>query len=255
VRELQSASHPLVKRLRASVRDPALYRKSGELWLEGEHLLQAWVDAGCGVQCLVVAQSKAAHPLVMRLAEVAPDAVCLPDALFSSVSGLDSPGGMGLLVAAPAAQLPRKGVATVVLDRVQDPGNVGTVLRTAAAMGFAQVLALRGTVALWSAKVLRGGMGAHLALHLAEGLEPTALAALDVPLVATLPDAPEALWTASLPWPVAWVLGHEGQGVSPEVLALCQRSVRIPQPGGQESLNVAVATAMCLYESSRQRAL
>jgi len=144
-------------------------------------------------------------------------------------------------------------VATVVLDRVQDPGNAGSILRSAAAFGVVQVLALKGTVALWSPKVLRAGMGAHFGLHLAEGLEEDTLAALRLPLVATSSHAGQPLPAATLPWPCAWVLGHEGQGVAGTLLSRCALQVRIPQPGGEESLNVAAAAAVCLYESARQR--
>jgi len=142
---------------------------------------------------------------------------------------------------------------TLVLDRVQDAGNVGTVLRTAAAFGVRQVLALKGTAGLWSPKVLRAGMGAHFGLALREGLEAEALKALRVPLVATSSHATITLPEARLPHPCAWVLGHEGQGVAEELLAMAALELRIPQPGGEESLNVAAAAAVCLYESMRRR--
>jgi TrmH family RNA methyltransferase len=135
---------------------------------------------------------------------------------------------------------------------VQDPGNVGSILRTAAAFGVPQVLALKGTVALWSPKVLRAGMGAHFGLRLIEGLEADALQALRVPLVATSSHAGELLPAARLPQPCAWVMGHEGQGVAEALLVRCALQVRIPQPGGEESLNVAAAAAVCLYESARR---
>jgi TrmH family RNA methyltransferase len=129
---------------------------------------------------------------------------------------------------------------------------VGSVLRSAAALGVRQVLALSGTAALWSPKVLRAGMGAHFGLRLIEGLEAAALASLQLPLVATSSHADQTLQQAALPSPCAWVLGHEGQGVSAAVMARCAMTVRIPQPGGEESLNVAAAAAICLYESARR---
>jgi RNA methyltransferase, TrmH family len=139
----------------------------------------------------------------------------------------------------------------VVLDRLQDAGNVGSILRSAAAFGVTQVLALKGTAALWSPKVLRAGMGAHFALRLVEGLAVADLEALRLPLVATSSHAQQALPDVALPRPCAWVLGHEGQGVDAELLARCALTVRIPQPGGEESLNVAAAAAICLYQSAR----
>src|SRR5690606_31012649 len=97
------------------------------------------------------------------------------------------------------------------------------------------------------------GMGAHFALHLVEQVLPGQLTSLQVPLVATSSHADHELPRAPLPEPCAWVLGHEGQGVGPDIMALCAHTVSIPQPGGEESLNVAAAAAVCLYESLRRR--
>jgi TrmH family RNA methyltransferase len=143
---------------------------------------------------------------------------------------------------------------TVVLDRVQDAGNVGSILRSASAFGFKQVLAIKGAAALWSPKVLRAGMGAHFGLHLVEGLSPEDLQALDMPWLATSshqgPYLHDLLAQAKLPMPCAWLMGHEGQGVSPELADKAALHVRIAQPGGEESLNVASAAAICLHASA-----
>jgi RNA methyltransferase, TrmH family len=116
----------------------------------------------------------------------------------------------------------------------------------------AQVLALQGTAALWSGKVLRAGMGAHFGLRLVEGLVLADLGVLALPLVATSSHATVALPDAPLPQRCVWVFGHEGQGVAPALAQRCALTVRIPQPGGEESLNVAAAAAVCLYESLRR---
>jgi len=142
------------------------------------------------------------------------------------------------------------GIATVILDRVQDAGNVGAILRCAAAFGFSQVIAIKGTAALWSPKVLRAGMGAHFGLRLVEAVEEGALDALAVPIITTSSHAGELLHVSRLPWPCAWALGHEGQGVSEELAHRAALSVRIAQPGGEESLNVATAAAICLHASA-----
>jgi RNA methyltransferase, TrmH family len=132
---------------------------------------------------------------------------------------------------------------------VQDAGNVGSMLRSASALGFKQVLALEGTAGLWSPKVLRAGMGAHFALDLIEGLDADALQALRVPLLAASAHATQSLHAAALLFPCAWVFGHEGQGIDAALAARCRMTLRIPQPGGEESLNVAAAAAICLYAS------
>jgi TrmH family RNA methyltransferase len=146
------------------------------------------------------------------------------------------------------------GVSSVILDRVQDAGNVGAILRCASAFGFKQVIALKGTAALWSPKVLRAGMGAHWGLQLIEGVGLADLATLAVPILVTSSHRGAFLHTAlrekQLPSPCAWALGHEGQGVSAELEALASLHVRIAQPGGEESLNVASAAAICLHASA-----
>ena len=144
------------------------------------------------------------------------------------------------------------GAPTLVLDRLQDPGNVGSVLRSAAAFGFTQAIALVGTAALWSPKVVRAGMGAHFGLRLVEGADEAMLGALAVPLFGTSSHAAQRLDAFALPWPCAWVFGHEGQGVADAVRGRCAALLAIPQPGGGESLNVAAAAAVCLYETARQ---
>jgi TrmH family RNA methyltransferase len=162
---------------------------------------------------------------------------------------------MGFMLELPASTRLMPDGATVIRDRVQDAGNVGSILRSAAAFGFKQVLALKGTAALWSPKVLRAGMGAHFGLQLIEAVELDALKVLSVPLVVTSSHQGQFLHQQTLPHPCAWVLGHEGQGVSEALMARATRSVRIAQPGGEESLNVAAAAAICLHASAAQVAI
>ena len=192
-------------------------------------------------------------PALAALAESAPRALVVPMALFKGLSGLESPAQIGAELTLPATPAIDPNAASVVLDRLQDAGNVGAILRSAAAFGVRQVLALKGTAALWSPKVLRAGQGAHFGLRLVEGLAADDLAALQVPLVATSSHTDQVLHRVALPSPCAWVMGHEGQGVSGELMARCALTVGVPQPGGEESLNVAAAAAICLYESERQR--
>ena len=251
--DISARDNPLLQRLRKLLRDPAGYRKAGELWLEGEHLCGALRQRGRRPAQAVISASAWDQPGLRALAEWAPRVVRVPDALFDGLSALPSPARLGFVLPLPSTPAIDPQVATVVLDRVQDAGNVGSILRTAAAFGVGQVLALQGTAALWSPKVLRAGMGAHFGLNLIEGLQPEDLSALAVPLVGTSLATDALLPSAALPQPCAWVLGHEGQGVAPAVLARCALTVRIPQPGGEESLNVAAAAAVCLYESLRRQ--
>jgi TrmH family RNA methyltransferase len=171
-------------------------------------------------------------------------------ALFRELSGLESPAGVGFVLDLPASAVLQTSASTVILDRVQDAGNVGSILRSAGAFGFRQVVAIKGTAALWSPKVLRAGMGAHFGLNLLEGVELDELMALRVPLVVTSSHHGELIQNLRLPQPCAWAFGHEGQGVCPELMARAAVPVRIGQPGGEESLNVAAAAAICLHASS-----
>jgi TrmH family RNA methyltransferase len=258
-RRITSRDNPLLQRLRRLVQDGAAYRRLGSAWLEGEHLGLALAARGRRAEEAVLSESGWRDERLRRLAALGDRVSVVPDALFASASTLETPARIGFLVpvagdAAEAADTAlRPGVPTVVLDRLQDAGNVGSILRSAAALGVAQVVALRGTAALWSPKVLRAGMGAHLALHLVEQAQDDALDALAVPLVATSSHGGTLLPAAPLARPCAWVFGHEGQGVGATLMARCALTVRIPQPGGEESLNVAAAAAICLYESARRQ--
>lgn len=249
---ITSRDNALLVRLRRLAQDGSAYRRQGAVWLEGEHLCSALRERGGAAEQAVVSETAWQRGELRQLAHHAPRVALVSDALFGGISGLESPAGIGFVLPLPATPAIDPQAASVVLDRVQDAGNVGSILRSAAAFGVRQVLSLKGTAALWSPKVLRAGMGAHFGLQLIEGLEEDQLAVLQVPLVATSSHAEDALPVASLPVPCAWLLGHEGQGVSPSLLARCARTVRIPQPGGEESLNVAAAAAVCLYESARR---
>ena len=245
---ISSRENALLKDLRRLAQDGTAYRKQGQVWLEGDHLCRAALLRG--IQPSLAVFSESFWPLARtEWAQCAIKNVVVADPLFAAVSALESPARMGFLIGLPAAPALVANAPSMVLDRVQDAGNVGSLLRSAAAFGFRQVIALKGTAALWSPKVLRAGMGAHFGLQLLEGLTPDDLAGLSVPLLATSSHAGELLHRARLPWPCAWVLGHEGQGVSTELQARAALKVRIGQPGGEESLNVAAAGAICLHAS------
>ncbi len=250
--EIRSRDNPLLQRLRKLAQDGSAYRRSGQVWLEGDHLCRALLARGGRPLQAVLSTDAASDQGLRALAEAAPRVACVPPALFAAFSALPSPAGIGFVIELPPPPALQTEAATLVLDRVQDAGNVGSMLRSAAAFGVAQVVALRGCAALWSPKVLRAGMGAHFALALHDGADEALLDALRVPLLATSSHGGVDLPLAELPSPCAWVMGHEGQGVSAALLRRCALRVRIPQPGGEESLNVAAAAAVCLYESARR---
>ncbi|WBY02254.1 RNA methyltransferase [Ramlibacter tataouinensis] len=246
---IRSAANPQFKALRLLAQDSTAWRKQGRVWLEGDHLCRAALARGVQPHTAVYAES---CPSGLRLP--APRSLELADNLFAALSGLESPARMGFVLELPAAPSFDATAATVVLDRLQDAGNVGAILRCAGAFGFGQVVALKGTAALWSPKVLRAGMGAHFGLRLFDAADTGLLDGLAVPLLATSSHQGEWLHRARLPWPCAWVFGHEGQGVSPALSQRAAAHLRIAQPGGEESLNVAAAAAICLHASAAAHA-
>lgn len=249
ITEISSRDNAFVKELRRLSRESGMYRKLGHVWLEGDHLCRAALTRGLTPKVAVF--SKSFWPLApVEWVQAASKVIVLDDALFADISGLESPARMGYILPwqADTAILPE--APTVVLDRVQDAGNVGSILRSASAFGFKQIIAMKGTAALWSQKVLRAGMGAHFALHLVEGVGPEALQQLNVPLLVTSSHRGGLIHASTLPWPCAWAMGHEGQGVGEAVEALAAQHVRIAQPGGEESLNVGAAAAICLHASA-----
>jgi RNA methyltransferase, TrmH family len=251
---ISSRDNPFVKVLRRLAQDSVAYRKQGQVWLEGDHLCRAALERGQQPAIGVFSESFWHHPGV-DWPSAAIKNVVLDDRLFADISGLESPAPMGFILDLPPVPALQADAPTVVLDRVQDAGNVGSMLRSAGAFGFRQVIALKGTAALWSPKVLRAGMGAHFGLHLIEGVEASALDALRVPLVVTSSHQGDFLHERLPPFPCAWVMGHEGQGVGAEVSGKAALSVRIAQPGGEESLNVAAAAAICLHASAAASAM
>lgn len=254
VKAVTSRENPLLVRLRKLATDPAGYRKFGEFWVEGEHLCSAFALRGGAAAQAVISEEGWQAPALRALASTAVAVAVVPAGLMAGLSTLESPAPLGFALPWSGPGALDTAAPSVVLDRLQDAGNVGNILRSAAAFGFSQVVALKGTAALWSPKVLRAGMGAHFGLRLVEIASEAALAELRVPLLATSSHAGRAIHEAPLPWPCAWVMGHEGQGVSAALVRRCAETLRIPQPGGEESLNVAAAAAVCLYESARQRA-
>lgn len=257
VLHITSRDNPFLKDLRRLSQDSTAYRKQARFWAEGDHLCQAALQRG--VKPLVGVFSESCWSAASaRWGSAALRNVVISDPLFQDLSGLESPARMGFVCELPVATSLQPGLASVILDRVQDAGNVGSILRSASAFGFKQILAIKGSAALWSPKVLRAGMGAHWGLQLIEAVTLDEIALLTLPIVVTSSHQGvllhQALQARALPMPCAWALGHEGQGVSAELEALAQLHVRIAQPGGEESLNVAAAAAVCLHASATAQA-
>ncbi len=253
VLHISSSSNPFFKELRRLAHGSTEYRKLGRFWVEGDHLAQAASNRGVFPEIAVFSESF--WPLAQaQYAQAAPKIIVISNALLADISTLESPAQMGFVFALPVAPSLQPGLASVILDRLQDAGNVGAILRSASAFGFNQIIAIKGTAALWSPKVLRAAMGAHWGLQLIEGASLDDLTALTLPILVTSSHQGQylhhLLHKRELSMPCAWALGHEGQGVCDELQARASQHVRIAQPGGEESLNVAAAAAICLHASA-----
>ncbi|MGN6702400.1 MAG: TrmH family RNA methyltransferase [Burkholderiaceae bacterium] len=258
---LTSRDNPLVKELRQLAASSQARRKAGRTLLDGAHLAQAYLDhVGLPAIC-AVAQSALATPeiaaVVVRCEAAGGRCVALADALHASISQVEH--GAGLLFVIDTPRQPENGApdtlrtSALLLDGVQDPGNMGSMLRSAAAAGIGEVFCSPGTVFAWSPKVLRAGMGAHFLLRIREQADLAALIReTQVPVLSTSSHAAASLYELDLARPAAWLFGHEGQGVSPALMALASERVAIPHAGAMESLNVAAAAAVCFFEQARQ---
>ena len=256
---ITSAQNPYVKHVRQLATSSKYRQKHGQTILDGVHLCDAYIRAGFMPERVFVGTESLTNPevsaLLFRLDESV-SVIEVPSSLYERMSVLEQGVAVLFVVAIPTS--PDAGELVndaLILDSVQDPGNVGTMLRTAAAAGVRRVYLSSGSAAAWSPKVLRAGMGAHFNLDIYENVDLSELIrGANIPVVATSLAATRSLYEADLSTPHAWIFGNEGTGVSPELLKLCEKdAVIIPQTDGVESLNVAAATAVCLFEQRRQR--
>lgn len=253
---ISSAENPLyrgVKKLMGSAKER---RKSQRAVLDGWHLLQTYMQAhGAPERILLAARIMHGAEAQRLLAAADPRKIAvLDDKLFDALAPVEEPSGVLSLIDIPAA--PKRAARfCLLLEDIQDPGNLGSMLRSAAAAGADTVYLSKGCTDPWSPKALRGGMGAQFQLALHERADLTA-AAQDFPgkVVATSLAASDSLYTLDLTGPTAFVFGNEGAGLSDELLAVASHRVRIPMPGQLESLNAAAAAAICLFERVRQLA-
>jgi TrmH family RNA methyltransferase len=251
---IQSRDNPFFKSLKRLAESGRERRKTGLTLLDSVHLVAAYEAVHGPVETLVVAES-AQHGGEIAAYTAGREVVVLADALMRELGLVDTPSGLLAVAPIPAGPaLADAGSDAVLLDGVQDPGNVGTLLRTAAAAGVTQVLLSPGCAAAWSPKVLRAGQGAHFVLSIHEEVDLAAFITgyRGVAAVTCLEES-ISLYEAHWDGPLAWVFGAEGQGVRRELIDLAGLRIRIPMPGAVESLNVAAAAAVCLFEALRRK--
>jgi RNA methyltransferase, TrmH family len=254
---LTSLQNPLVKQLRKLHRSKER-RSQGLFLLEGTHLLEEACAVGCALEVICCNPDwEAQHPqLWAKAIALSHRAEIVSPEVLGAIATTLHPDGV-VAAARPFAlappPIPSLGIA---LQTLQDPGNLGSVIRTAAAAGADGLWLSQDSVDLENPKVLRASAGQWFRLPMAIVDLQTEIQRFQqqgVQVVATLPTAKVTYWEADLTRPTLVLLGNEGAGLSPELAAIADLAVKIPLATGVESLNVAIAAALILYEARRQR--
>ena len=234
-------------------------RKAQRTLLEGVHLLQIYHASGHQQPLhLLVTEGAVQNREVAALLKKFPDVPLsqLDDSLFADLSELKTPTCILALITLPRTPivLSVQSSFCLLLEDIQDPGNLGSILRSAAAAGCDAVFLSKGCADAWSPKVLRAGMGGHFALSIHESIDLLAMAtAFKGRIFATVVGAKSNLYDCDLRGNIAFAIGNEGAGLSESLLEVMSQHIAIPMPGHSESLNVAAAAAICLFEAVRQR--
>lgn len=250
MKAIRSRDNPEYRFLRSLAEDARARREAGLALLDGWHLIEAALMAGLRLEKLILAEGAALPPMLGELVQSTP-ALTLSEALMRALAPVKTPTGLMALVRIPKpAAAGREFV--ILLEDIQDPGNLGAVLRAAAAAGVQTAYLSKGCTDAWSPKTLRGGQGAQFQLAIVESADLAQIAAqLPQAVHAAVLGARTSLYELDLTGPVAFAFGNEGAGLSRQLQAGCRAFV-IPMPGRVESLNVAAAAAVCLFERVRQ---
>ncbi len=245
---LRSRDNPRVRRWAKLASDPSLRRGERRALVEGPHLVAELLAAGIEPLAVLASESGLAREDIrLLLRPYRP--VVLADAVFRLIAGAHTPQGVAAEFAIPPARAPGAGHC-VFLEGVQDPSNVGAILRSAAAFGIAEAVLDRACADAWSPKALRAGMGAHFRLCLRQvGTLDEELERFEGKAICTLAAGGLALRSADLAGRLGWLFGGEGQGVSDRLAQRSALKLTIPMAPRAESLNVAAAAAICFYEA------
>ncbi|OFZ99894.1 MAG: hypothetical protein A2Z64_06250 [Betaproteobacteria bacterium RIFCSPLOWO2_02_67_12] len=252
---IRSRDNVRVRRWRKLAASRRARRSEGRALIEGVHLVGTLLASRGRLDALIVSESGLAQPEIASLMQRSPvRPVVLSDSLFSSIADAESPAGIAAEIVLPKVE---PNLATcgscVFLEGVQDAGNVGALLRSAAAFGLGDAVLGPGCADAWSPKALRAGMGAHFALRIGSRIDlAAAFERFAGTIVCTVARGGAPIAQADLRGRIGWLFGGEGQGVSEALAARSDLRVTIPMPGAAESLNVAAAAAICFYEMSRQ---
>jgi TrmH family RNA methyltransferase len=256
MKSIKSRDNPFYKELSRLAGSARQRNKSKQSLLDGAHLLAAYLDSGYRPRHILLNAAASNDKEISGLLQVKDVPVTqLDDKLFAGLSELKSPSGIISLIDIPQ---PAGAIVdasfSLFLEDIQDPGNLGSMLRSAAAAGCDAALLSAGCADAWSPKVLRAAMGGHFVLRI-YGQQDLAKAAKSFrgALLAASLNAAHNLYDCDLRGNVAFLVGNEGAGLSASLSKLATLQVTIPMPGRVESLNAAAATSICLFEAVRQR--
>lgn len=256
---ITSAQNPVIKQLRKLLSSSKTRRESALYVAEGTHLVQSYLATGKQPVRTIYAESARKNAEIIALQQALEgERIVVSDSLFESLMTIHAAVGIAIVFTpdTPHTTAIPSTHTSILLEDVQDPGNVGTILRTAAATGVRDAFLSSGCASPWSQKALRAGMGAQFSVPIHEAsVLPEIVASSPVPTLATtLSPHSQSLYSTDLTGPVAWIFSNEGQGVSQELTQAARTHISIPQEDtAVESLNVAAAAAVCLYEQYRQQ--
>ncbi len=257
MKKISSAQNPLVKKLVQLSKKQSFRNKQNLTIVEGVHLAGEWLKTfGSPDICVFLSSSKSIEvkQIVQKCKDLNTEIIELEAKIYSKISPVIEGVGILFVVKIPENQCVDFCEDVIILDRIQDPGNFGTILRSAVGFGAKQIICSKGTVSAWSPKVLRSGMGAHFKLQILENQDLNeVILKVETPIFATSLQAEKSIYDENFTTKTAWIFGNEGAGVSLELLSKVKNQVIIPQVGEIESLNVAMAATVCLAEQARQR--
>lgn len=264
---ISSVANKLIKEI-ASLKQRKYRDKLGLFVAEGVRLVEECKSANWPVQMCIYTEEAAARErtkaIIDRLSITSCRMIIVSEDIYNKISDTEQPQGIMAVIKKHKYGIEQllapqdKMSLFVVLDSIQDPGNIGTIIRTADAAGCTGVITLKGSADVFATKTVRATMGSLFHLPVIEGVSPTELIftfkQAGIKLMATCLDQSQAYYRTDFNYPVAIILGNEGQGISPELISAADSRLIIPLIGQAESLNVAVAAGVILYEAVRQRA-
>lgn len=257
IKRISSRDNPFYKSLQKLSSSARERREAGQTLLDGAHLLRAFLDAGGKPKHLIINEAALQDGEVATLLDICADVpqTQFDDALFAQLTELKTPNGLLALVdITPAKVDAAHSQFALLLEDIQDPGNLGSILRSAAAAGCDAVFLSQGCADAWSPRVLRAGMGGHFVLSISESVDLLKVATdFTGKVLASSLQADKSLYDSNLRGKLAFAIGNEGAGLSQALQEAAQQHFIIPMPGKVESLNAAAATAVCLFEAVRQR--